>query len=84
MAGIITTRRIWRDDISHIHPKTGERLELGEGDFFLMTVESTEVGLSNEENEIVSILITRTILEQVITRMEEALNMCEVKFKRVS
>ena len=79
--GYISTKRLRKKDGKHIHPKTGERLDLGEGDFFALVIENREVVPGEGSEELISMLLTRATLEQVKQGIEGALESREVSIR---
>jgi hypothetical protein len=80
-ATIHTSRLIERDGM-HVHPKTGDLINLGEGEFFSLLVESTEVEPGAEDGEVLFMLLSRTTMERVCEGMMQALNTHRVEIRR--
>ena len=82
MTALIYTRRLGKKDGKHVHPKTGELLDLGEGDFFSLWIEGTKVEPGKEEEPLLSMVLARTTMEQVCDGMQKALTTHPVRIRR--
>ena len=80
---LIGTAKLKRRGDKHIHPKTGEELDLGDGDFFALMVENPVFSPGEECETILFMVLTRTTLEQINQGIENALNRHQVSIKRV-